>query len=175
MDNRFSSRRYQFNDLNSSPYQQRGRFGQGAKKKGEQKQGISYKSSPNPFPRSFANEQARKTSRAAWRSACAHICISAQLHREHGGIRGRAGGRPGPSLPEPHRASPAKRMHFGCSCEFVRASNARVHELFMRRDVGGVGGPVVRRPGGWSPGPPRATTRYSIYFAGSAHTRIRER
>ncbi|EFN69896.1 hypothetical protein EAG_10858 [Camponotus floridanus] len=30
-------------------------------------------------------------------------------------------------------------MHFGCSCEFVRASNARMHEyeLFMRCDVGG--------------------------------------
>lgn len=35
MANRFSSRRYWFNDLNSSLYQQQGRFGQGAKKKGK--------------------------------------------------------------------------------------------------------------------------------------------
>jgi hypothetical protein len=33
-------------------------------------------------------------------------------------------------LPYPRgRASPAKRMHFGCSCEFVRASNARMREV----------------------------------------------
>jgi len=46
-----------------------------------------------------------------------------------------AGGR----CPPPRRASLVKRMHFGCSCEFVRASNARMHEyeLFMRCDVGG--------------------------------------
>ncbi|KYN34186.1 hypothetical protein ALC56_11292 [Trachymyrmex septentrionalis] len=55
-------------------------------------------------------------------------------------------------------------MHFGCSCEFVRASNARVHELFMRRDVASAASaaaPVVRRPG-WSPGTARAT-RIIIY------------
>ncbi|KYQ57611.1 hypothetical protein ALC60_03573 [Trachymyrmex zeteki] len=45
-------------------------------------------------------------------------------------------------------------MHFGCSCEFVRASNARVHELFMRRDVASAASAarsfVVR---GGAPGP----------------------
>lgn len=168
MDNRFSSRRYWFNDLNSSSYQQQGRFDEGAEKKGEKNNVYRINLLPTPFPRSFASEPARKTSGALHGDRRAHIYVYPRnCIAEHGEIRGR--GRPGlPPFPLPCRASPAKRMHFGCSCEFVRASNARVHELFMRRDVGG-----VRRPG-VEPGTAR-TTRYSIYFAGSAHTRIRER
>ncbi|KYM79907.1 hypothetical protein ALC53_09612 [Atta colombica] len=46
-------------------------------------------------------------------------------------------------------------MHFGCSCEFVRASNARVHELFMRRDVASAASAAARLSvvRGGAPGP----------------------
>lgn len=47
-----------------------------------------------------------------------------------------------------------------------------MHELFMRRDVGGVGGPVVRRPG-WSPGTAR-TARYIVYISQEARIRVSE-
>ncbi|KYN00325.1 hypothetical protein ALC62_08815 [Cyphomyrmex costatus] len=70
-------------------------------------------------------------------------------------------------------------MHFGCSCEFVRASNARMHELFMRRDVASAASAasaarlsVVR---GGAPGPRAPLEFHSIAYKFHRVARAKDR
>lgn len=125
MDNRFSSRRYRFNDLNSSPYQRQRRFGQGAKKK-EQKRRISYKSSPNPFPPVFRERTSSKNEpRCMEIDVRTYMYIRATASRTRGGIRGRAGERTARVLP-PSPNPTARRRQNGCISDAAASSLERL-------------------------------------------------
>lgn len=124
MNNQSSSRRYRFNDVNNSQHISSKRkicLVRPVKKEVHEGNDESHKSSPNPFLRSFANKPTRKTHRALHGDRRIHIYMYIRATTSRTRRNTRAAG---PFVSLPPRTSPTKRMHFGCSCEFVRASNA---------------------------------------------------